>query len=427
MRRSWHGPGRTFAAAVVLAFALLASGAARASSGADRTVVVLLFDGWAGAMVDAVETPVLDRMRGEGSWTHHFSPVFPTISMVNQVSISTGCLPEHHGIVSNLFLDPERGRYDHSQDADWLTGCEHLHQAAERQGVRSAVLGWVGRASQSRGKLASIVSEEKTFKEFPDDAERAQQVVALLQLPDNERPRLILAYFHGPDGAAHFSGMDSEKTRAAVAESDAAVGVIVAAIEQQPWRDQATVIVTTDHGMVEVSTIVNIKRILYNHGIDATAVSSGTSSFIYLADPGQVSQAAESLSEYPQFDVVRRDAQPADWNIGTGPRVGDLIVSAHLPYFIEDLDSWPSWLRWLGDWGPEFMWSRMSLKATHGYPPSEAPVDGILYAWGSGIAPGQEIKGLTAVDVHPTVCRLLDIAPGSPVDGEPANAMLSGN
>lgn len=390
-----------------------------------RTVVVLLFDGWAPALLDGVATPTLERMRREGAWTHHMIPAFPSISLVNQVTISTGCWPEHHGIVSNEFFDPQRGEYDHSHDADWLLGCEHLHQAAERQDVRSAALGWVGRTSTSRGDQATAVSAEKRREEFPDDATRVEQVIKMLRMPEPHRPRLILAYFNGPDGSAHFNGMDAWQTRQAVAASDAHVGKILAAIEELPFRDQTAVIVTTDHGMVPVTYNVNIKKILLNHAIDAAFLSSGTTSFLYFSDPTQIDRAFDALSDYTQFDVVRRTAQPSDWHLGQIPRVGDLIVSAKPPYFIEDADRWPSWTRWLATWGPELLWSGFGLKATHGYPPDTPGVEGILYAWGSGIAAGREVSGVRAIDVHPTVTQLLGIKPGVPADGQVATELLA--
>jgi len=393
-----------------------------------RTVVVLLFDGWAPALLEGLTTPALARIRTEGAWTHHLIPVFPTLSLVNQVSISTGCWPEHHGIVTNEFIDPTRGRYDHSRDADWLTGCEHLHQVAERQGVPSAALGWVGGVSGSRGKLATYVSAEATWADSPDDAHRAEQVIQLLRLPDAERPRLILAYFKGPDTAAHFTGMDSERTRRAVLQSDAAVGSVLQAIDGLPFRDQVTLLVTTDHGMLPVWINVNVARILRNHDIDATAVSSGTTSFLYFREPTppHIQEAMRALHPYfLQFDVIERGQAQPDWHIGSGARVGDLILSAHPPYFIEDGGHWPAWLRWLTRWGPELLWSRMSMKATHGYPPKTQGMAGILYAWGAGIAPAREIVNLRAIDIHPTVCRLLGVEPGAAVDGTVATQLLA--
>ena len=87
-----------------------------------RTVVLLLFDGFLPALLDAHPTPAFDRIEREGTFSRELVPVFPSISLANQTSISTGCWPAHHGIVSNEFLDPQRGRYDHDLDADWMHG-----------------------------------------------------------------------------------------------------------------------------------------------------------------------------------------------------------------------------------------------------------------------------------------------------------------
>lgn len=390
-------------------------------SPAQRTVVVMLFDGFAPALLDGVATPALDRMRREGSWTHHMVPPFPSISLIGGFTISTGCWPEHHGIVTNRFFDPERGFYDHSKDADWTTGCEHLHEAAERQGVPAATLGWYGEVSSTRGKLASRVLYEADWHDYPTDTGRAQQVVELLRLPADERPQLILAYFKGPDGAGHFRGMDSPETRAAVTEADRAVATVLEALEP---LDDATLIVTTDHGMVPITHIVNIGYLLRKHQIEGRVVATGTTAFLYLDDPATRPDASRALSAYPELDVILPEAQPAWSHLGTGPRVGDLIVSAKPPYAIEDRGQFPWFLRWVAWTGPEMIDASRSLKASHGYPPDTPGVQGILYAWGSGIRRDNHVARVDAIDVHPTVTRLLGIEPGQPVDGKVADALL---
>lgn len=410
-------------------FVLALFGAAAAHAESPRTVVLMLFDGFPPAAVDAYSTPALDRMAREGIRSE-IEPAFPTISLVNHVTISTGCWPARHGIVSNEFRDPERGVYDHQSDADWLLACEHLHQAAQRQGVTAAALDWVGAYSKTRGQQARIVGPDKprcASGNLVDgaDAFRGDEITRLLlQLPE-VRPHLILAYFCGPDAAQHFDGLDTDATKRAVEQSDAIIEHTLQTIAKLPDRDRITVLVTTDHGMAPVDSVVNVKRILGRLGIAATALSSGTTSFLYLDDPATADEAQKKLSAYETFDVLRKGALPDYAHLGDGPRVGDLILSAKPPYFIEDLHRWPTWLHWLGDWGPDTIPSRFSLVETHGYPPDTPGMRGIFYAWGSGIAAGRTVEKVRAIDVHPTVAHLLGIEPGQPVDGQIERALLA--
>jgi predicted AlkP superfamily pyrophosphatase or phosphodiesterase len=290
--------------------------------------------------------------------------------------------------------------------------------------VRSAALDWYGARSHSRGPLASIVDETPAHDTFPDDAARAEEVAALLARPEAERPRLILAYFRGPDSAAHFDGMRSSEARDAVVRMDRAVARVMRAIEEGPGRDAAALVVTTDHGMAPVRELVNVQRILRVNEIPARAVSAGTTSFLYFDDPAAVEPAARKLAAYSQFEVLRREALPDYARLGSGPRVAPLILSARPPYFIEDASSWPVTLRWLGDFGPQFPSATFFLKATHGYPPSTPGMAGVLYLWGDGVASGIYKSRVRAVDLHPTVAALLGIEPGIPVDGEVVKPFL---
>jgi predicted AlkP superfamily pyrophosphatase or phosphodiesterase len=414
---------------IALACLLLAS--AGAAAGADaapaRTVVLLLYDGFLPALLDAQPTPAFQRIEREGAFSRELEPVFPSISLTNQTTLSTGCWPEHHGIVSNEFLDPQLGRYDHDLDADWLTGCEHLHRAAQRQGLRSAALWYPGTHSKRNGPQADITSPDVKHEGRPPDAERMSELLRLLALPEARRPRYVTVYLNGPDTAEHFAGIDSPETAAAVVESDALLGRLLSAIDAHPQRESFAVVITTDHGMREVDTIVNVRRILANHGIAAQPISSGTTAFVYLEkdEPAERARAAEALGGYAEFEVLRRGAFPEYVHLGDGPRVPALIVSAKPPYFIESLERWPSWLQWVGDYGPEFLYAGFNLKATHGFPPATPGMHGILYAWGSGVARGRKLGPVRAVDVAPTLARLVGMQPGQPVDGVPIEALLA--
>jgi len=395
---------------------------APAQSPARRSVVVMVFDGFAPSMLDGVATPTLDRLRREGSWTYDMVPPFPSISLVGGFTLSTGCWPEHHGIISNRFFDPARGFYDHSRDADWGTGCEHLQQAAERQGVPTATLGWYGEVSATHGKQARDVEFAATWDQYPTDTSRAQEVVDLLARPAAQHPQLVLAYFRGPDGAAHFKGLGSSEVRAAVAESDRAVATVLAALER---LGNAALIVTTDHGMLPTTDIVNVEYLLRRRHIAARLAATGTTAFIYLDDPSQRGAAIEALSKHDAFDLILPEAQPAWSHLGTGARVGDLIVSAKPPYAIEDRGQLPWFVRWIAWTGPEMLDARSSLHASHGYPPDTPGMHGVFYAWGDGVRRANHLARVDAIDLHPTVTRLLGIQPGQPVDGQPVESLFS--
>jgi arylsulfatase A-like enzyme len=388
--------------------------------GPDAPIVVLmLFDGLAPSLVKALPTPALDRMRREGAWTHQMLPVFPSLSLPNHVSLSTGCLPARHGIVANRFIDPGRGLDDNSKDADWLLACEGLHEVAERQGVRTTALSWIGSRSATRGDLAHDV---RSWPHEADDVERAKDVATLLSLPEGERPRLILSFFHGPDYLAHMSGMESEATRHAVFRADRAVALVLEAIERNDLRDRTTLLVTTDHGLRTIDQNVNARRILRRLGIDGISIGSGAVTMVYLDDPASAQEAARKLSVYDPFETHTRDAQP-DWSqLGQGPRVGDLILVAKPAYVIHDENAWPWYIRWKAWLGPDLI--EMG-GASHGYPPNTPGIAGVFYGWGAGVPYNRRLGSFDIIDVHPTVARLLGIEAGTPVDGVPIEGLAS--
>jgi len=389
-----------------------------------RTVIVLLIDGLSRKMIDSVPTPNFARIRSEGAWTDHLEPVFPSISEPNWVSASTGCWPENHGVVSAQFTDRRLGFFNHDVDADWLSGGELLHQVAERQGVRTAALGWYGRFSKSRGALATYVSSERqvpwTLSEYASERQRTDEIIEYLQMPDDRRPRLILGYFAQPDEVVHAHGIDSQPARAAIIGADAEVGRLLDTIGGLPYAEEVALVVMSDHGHLPVAHLVNVRRVLARHGIRARDVTAGTTSFLHFDDKSQIDRACRALEAYREFEVMRREAPPPFAHFGTGDRVGDLILSAHPGYYMVDPGLAPWYLKPLATIGRDIYPSPfmgVGLVSAHGYPPDTAGIQGVLYAWGNGIARGREIKGARMIDIHPTVTRLLGIEHGRPLDG----------
>lgn len=393
----------------------------------ERSVVVVLFDGFAPAELDAARpTPNFDRLKREGAWSRHLVPAFPTISLINHTTFETGCWPAHHGIMSNDFFDPKRGRFgEHNPnvaDADWRTGCEAMWQAAERQGVRTAVFNWVGRWSSTRGRLASFVNPDVPWERRESDDTILNKAIALLRDSKPGHPRLIALYFDIPDHVAHSDGVTGPKTQEAVRRCDAIVGRLMAAIGSMPAGREATLVIGTDHGMMDVGPLINVGRLMNMYDVKGREASDGASSLIYLDKAESADRVRKALSGYSYaFDIYKRGHYPAFAHLGEGPRAGDLLLVAKPPYWVVGGDQMPGWAHLLGVthiWPVTFMPFTGGVKATHGYDPAIPQMHGIFYAWGAGVAPGREIKGLDMIDIHPTVMALLGLQPGRPVDGK---------
>ncbi len=364
--------------------------------GDPRRVVLLIFDGLSPAAVRGAETPHLDRMAREGASTLALRPEFPTLSM-----------PNH-------FVDPERGVNNPKGDADWIVECQLIHEVAEAQGVRSAVLGPVGNSSTRRGRLATIAEPFRVPP--PDAAAQVDRVLEVLQgRPD---VGLVTAYVTEPDSTGHRFGPTAPETLAMTSAVDAEIGRVIDAIEASGLRDSTSLVVTTDHGMVAAeNTMLNWERIVRDTEVGGRVVGAGAIAHLYLDDPSTRAAARRALEGGAHYDVIDPRDPPEGVRVGASARAGDLILSAHPGYWGADLAHVPWYLRWLGRFGGRTMEVERA-RGMHGYQAEAAPgVNAVLFAWGGSVPAGIELDGMQSIDVHPTVAALLGIEPGKPIDG----------
>ncbi|MGB8602148.1 MAG: ectonucleotide pyrophosphatase/phosphodiesterase [Rhizomicrobium sp.] len=410
--------------AVFFLFAGEIAGAGNSAS-ADRTVVVVLFDGFSPFMMDGVSTPHFDRLAREGASSRHLVPVFPALSMVNHTSFQTGCQPGKHGIVANEFRDPAKGWYNPKTDradAAWRTGCEAMWQAAERQGVKAAAFNIVGRWSSKNGAAASTINAEVPWSAHEDDETILTKAVAALNRTDTERPRLIALYFDYPDSVAHGDGVHGDRTKLAVARADAVIGRLVDAITAQPAGAKVTLVVGADHGMTKVEKVINIDRLESLHHFTAQAAYGSGTAMLYLKPGENPQRVAQALAKYRDvFTVYRKGHFPAFVHIGDGPRVGDLLLITHPPYAFEGHELMKPEIAARAEntsgpaiYAPEVKW----FNAMHGFMPERVDMQAIFYAWGDGVAAGKILPRIEMIDVAPTVLDLLGLKPGRDTDGK---------
>jgi arylsulfatase A-like enzyme len=407
------GRGR-LARAWLLAALLLAPAPGRLPAGAAEParpsrVIVLSWDGMRHDHPDRGELPALARMRRDGARAARLVPPFPSNTFPSHVSLATGTHPDRHGIVNNSFRDPARGRFDYSNDASWIDA-EPLWVAAERQGVRSAVFFWVGSETDWRGRGPS--HRVAPFDASVGEAEKVDRLLAWLDLPEAERPRLLMAWWHGPDAPGHRYGPDSAEVDRQLAAQDAQLARLLAGLDDRGLWETTTLLLVSDHGMTPAGRVLDARQALADAGVAADVETGGGVAFVYLRAADALGAARRALAALPGVAVYAPGEAPARLRAGFGPRGGDLLLLAQPPgRFARAGDGVLARLvqRWIAPLAS-------GAPGGHGYDPEHADMGAAFLALGRGVPAGARLGDVHAVDVAPSVAALLGIEP--PRDSE---------
>jgi arylsulfatase A-like enzyme len=392
-----------------LAAALLAVLLGPARADAKPVVILLSMDGVRHDYLERRPLPAFERIAREGARAEALVPIFPSTTFPNHVALATGTHADRHGIVGNRFLDAKLGEFDYGNDARFLDA-EPLWAAAERQGIAAATFFWVGSETDWRGVGAR--HRKAPFDSKVGEQAKVSQILAWLDLPEPERPGLIMAWWHGADHAGHEHGPDAKQTTAALRAQDRELAKLLAGLDaRKAWAD-TTLLVVSDHGMTSYEKSVDVRAVLAEAGIRARVIHAVASAQIHLKQPAQAGRAVEVLRALPGVEAWPRDGIPERLRY-RHPRAGDLVALAEPPLALLPAN----------DRGARFGGLKRLLGGAlgaHGYDPGRyAEMRGIFVALGRGVPAGARLPRVRAIDVAPTVTRLLGIDPPASAEGTP--------
>jgi predicted AlkP superfamily pyrophosphatase or phosphodiesterase len=394
---------------VMLAVVLLGAAActraaprpAPAPQSRSRTVIVLGFDGFAGRYLDSDSAPALHALARTGvTTTRGMIPSFPTVTFSNFYALATGLYPDHSGIVNNRFYDPA---YDSefvykdpiAREAHWWGG-EPIWLTAEKQGARSATMFWVGSDAPIDGMHPSRWHSYDRTIAF---SARVDSLLAWLDLPADQRPRLLMGYFEEPDMQGHRHGPDAPETREAVLRVDSALARLVSGLESRKLYDNVDIIVVADHGMSAISP----ERVVYvDDAVDSVAVNvvNLTPNLMIGARDGDNDALLARLRKLPHLTVWKKQDVPARLHYGTNPRITPIVGVLDDGWMLE----WRH-AKQYGDGGE------------HGYDNAVPNMRALFVAHGPDFRPGLAIAEFPNVDVYDLLAYVLGLTP-APNDGE---------
>ena len=385
--------GRRLAACAALLLACLVAAPARAET--PPTVILISLDGTRPADLEGADLPTFAALRRRGAWASRMLPVFPSSTFPNHVTLVTGVTPDVHGIVSNTFVDPERGEFDKNADPTWLLA-EPLWSIAAQHGVVSASYHWVGSEgpwSSGRGPRFWMPFDEKV-----PEKQKVEQILAWLAGPE-PRPRLITAGFRGADAVAHRVGLETPPVRRALRAQDAALGRLVAGLDARGAFAHTTLLIVSDHGMAPVYRRIDLGAALRTAGVKGKVYGAGGMATVSFEKGTDLVERTLSVARGLGLQAWPREETPRDLH-ARHPRFGDVVVVAPIGLAIQSARTPP-------------------MYGAHGYPPQEPAMGALLLAVGRGAPAGADLGELRSLDVAPTVLRLLGLAVPDSMEGQP--------
>ena len=403
-------PSRALCIAL-LGFGLWALAALATAPPPAPSVIVISWDGVRHDYPERADLPALARMAREGARAERLIPVFPSSTFPTHVSLATGARPARHGIIDNRFRDRERGLFDYESDASWMLA-EPIWVSAERQGLRTAVYFWVG--SETPWQNIAATYRMTPFDPGVSEATKVEQILAWLDLPPEERPRLILSWWHGADRTGHLHGPDHEAVPRALRAQDRQLGELLQGLDARGAWGSTTLLLVSDHGMTRISEPIRLEAKLEAAEVHAETLRASAVSHVFLEDPSERARALSALASLEGARAYTPETLPDALRLGPASRVGDLVVVAEPPYAFR-AGALSALARGLGK----------NLGA-HGYDPRHPDMAGVLFAMGRGVEPGSRLGVVSALDVAPSIAALLDIEPPRHAEGRPIPALGSG-
>ena len=364
-------------------------------------LILISMDGFRWDYTERTDTPNFDFLIEKGVRAQSLMPVFPTSTFPNHLSVATGLYPENHGIVSNTMYDEVFDAWytigegsESVPESRWYEG-EPIWVTAEKQGKVTATYFWPGSEAEINGKRPTYwyAYDPSTSNETIID-----QLLAWLDLQEGERPVFMTAYFNDANYWGHNLGPDAVGMDTVIQGLDLDLGRLIAGLTARDLLDKVNIIVTADHGMVEID---RDRMIFLDDYIDLEDVTMAGWSPVagIIPNEGLEDSIYNSLvNVHPQLSVYKKEKTPEHLHYRNHRRITPIIGIADEGWSISTRDYYNN--------QPEAY-----TGGTHGYDPVFLSMHGLFLAYGPAFKDGLIVPSFQNIHIYELIANVLSIEP----------------
>jgi predicted AlkP superfamily pyrophosphatase or phosphodiesterase len=383
------------------------------------------------------QTPNLHMLMKDGAYAKGVNSVFPSMTYPSHTTIVTGVQPAKHGIFYNNIFTPDGAR----QQPYWQDSSIHvptIWKAAKDKGMTVASLYWPVSAnapvdynipdigglgdeireqySLPKGFYAEVKKEVFGGVDKIDHGKNQNIAKIAAYIIKKSKPQLMTIHVFSVDGAAHAVGRNGTQVQEAVADADAAVGIIMEALKAAGIWENTVLLIGGDHGFYDVKKSISPNVWLKEAGLindlntgdwKAQFNTVGGSAYLYLKDPSDnatVNKVKSILQSQPDsvkqyYRIISKEQLNKG---GYNPNVSFALTAEHDASF-----------------GNASTGSAIKpgKGGAHGHYPDTKNIRTGLVAHGPGIRKGAVIQEMELRDMTPIMMKLLGI-PFPKVDGK---------
>ncbi|SMD43648.1 Predicted pyrophosphatase or phosphodiesterase, AlkP superfamily [Aquiflexum balticum DSM 16537] len=380
----------------------------------EQYVILISLDGFRHDYVERFQPENLLRFIENGTAAEALIPSFPTKTFPNHYTIATGMKPENHGLVDNSFYEPEKdlvysmGNRDIVEDGYWYGGTP-IWVLAEQHGIKAASYFFVGSEAPVQGIHPSYYFN---FDGSVPNLTRVSKVFEWLQLPEDERPRMITLYFSDMDNIGHRYGPDNnEQIGGRLEKLDRELGALFEGLKS--FELDINIFIVSDHGMTNIpkENLLNLDHI--TEGIQARVVNNGALAHLHLENIEEMEEVYQELKKSENhFKVVKVADREYYKNIEKYKnRFGDLIIIPDLGHYLTTSNGMVSYQN-------RSAMFKTDVFGEHGFSQEYKDMHGIFFANGPMVKEGMTILPFENIHVFPLLANILGLPIPDDIDGK---------
>ncbi len=380
--------------------------------------------------------PNLKLLMKEGSYAKEVMDVFPAVTYPNHTSIITGVLPAKHGIYCNEPFEPDSitGKwfwYADSIKAPTLWQVLHQHHLKTASVLWPVTVNadidydvpdiWDTKTYDRAAPIQQFIHPKDLWQELQQNATGVLTTDDLnegrFSLDENStriagyiirtyKPALLALHLINVDDMQHEYGRDADSVQLVVANADHCIGQLLEAIDRAGIKDSTTIIITGDHGFMDIQQTIFPNVWLAKNGFingkewKAKFHSGRGSGFLRLYDPNDkttLNSVKAMLNVLPDsvrnmFTIIEKEELQrlgaySDAVLTIVPKDGISVGASSKGEAIRPA----------------------AQKGTHGYLPANPKMKTGFIVYGAGIRKGTVISEMSLLDIAPLIAKLLGI------------------